>query len=188
VKRILLDASSAILLHKAGVLDAAIEAHDVWMSRAVYREVAHEGRPGADAVRAAVRDRRVTIAAESAGERSTAAANLGAGERDTIADYLANRECFDFIVTDDGGAARLCQTRGLPFVNALLMVRLLRWGGHLRPERSDAAWALLQSIGRYSSEILQKAEAFLPEDLAAFHSPKASSHSGSGKDSVEGTG
>lgn len=32
--RILIDASSAILLYKAGVLDGVLDAYDVWMSRA----------------------------------------------------------------------------------------------------------------------------------------------------------
>ncbi len=168
--RILIDASSAILLYKAGVLDNVLDAYEVWMSGAVFKEVDKEDRPGARAFREAIRTHRITVGPERAESAFAAAPSLGEGERETLIQFLSDGDRFRFIETDDGDAARLCRSMGLPFVNALLMVRLLRWAGHLPREKSASAWATLQTIGRYSTEIIQKAETISPDHLLAFYS------------------
>lgn len=156
MKRALLDASSAILLYKTGLLEVFIGLYHVFIPRSVLQELTLENRAGA-----AVFAHHVTadiikvIDTDKVVPNSTALSkamnSFGKGERDTVMCLKAGKG--DFIVTDDGKAARYCQDKALPFINALLFPRLLYFAGIMSINESRTKMASIIHVGRYSPQI-----------------------------------
>ena len=170
---ILIDASSAILLFKAGVLDHLLAAYRGVVALSVYRELtAGDAYPGAREI-AALHQRGVleVCTVPPAGEvmaksDGVALATLGRGERDTLLYYLGGRGAF--VVIDDGRGARCCRSGRIPFINALLVPRIFSLAGKMTEERCAAAFEVLVVTGRYSPGILAWARSAGRKELATF--------------------
>ena len=97
---------------------------------------------------------------------TSALQNLGLGESDIIQLYTAG--CGDFVVTDDGAAAKYCTRQNIRFINALLIPMLLKCTG----KRSDAyclrKFDEIVNIGRYSQWVVEYAAQCGEEELAFF--------------------
>jgi len=156
MKRALLDASSAILLYKAGLLEVLTGVYHVFIPRSVQQELICNNRSGAATFAQHVTAGTIkVIDTDNAVPNSTALESglnsLGRGERDTIRCLKAGKG--DFIVTDDGRAARYCQDKALPFINALLFPRLLYFAGIMSPNERRTKMETIIRIGRYSPQI-----------------------------------
>ncbi len=169
-KRVLLDASSAIILFKAGLHAVLLEMYTVVMPEAVYKEITANSYPGAEEYRQFLADTKIAIKGpllDSANKTVRSGLNsLGRGEHDVINLYYAGQG--DFIITDDGAAARYCKREGIPFVNALLVPQILGAAGVKDRNFCRESMDEIIGIGRYSSKIIAFAQECQREDLSFF--------------------
>ena len=91
---------------------------------------------------------------------------LDRGEHDTILLFLSGNA--DFIIVDDGKAARFCYKNHIPFINALLFPRILAMAGSITKLESMARFNDVSGLGRYSERIIQQARLYSTEDLEQF--------------------
>lgn len=170
MKKVIIDSSSAIILFKTGQLHALLTTYHAVMTASVYRELTVNDLAGADSFRRyrqqdAIRIKN-TPAPCAADDSSVPLQALDAGERDSIALYLARGG--DFILLDDGRAARLCRDNGIPFINALLFPRILFCAGKLSQTAADMAAGRIMRAGRYSQPVIDFARRAGPEALLPF--------------------
>lgn len=177
LKRVLTDASSAILLFKAGLAETATALYQMILSDAVYGELTGHRLPGAEFFRGAVDGgliHRRTVGGEAVGgpgevreiADSLSERSMGAGERETILLYLEGAG--DFVLIDDRRGAAFCRDNGVPYINALLVPRILFIAGHLHKAAMVAATDRVLSLGRYSDAIAAYARNLSNERLAVF--------------------
>lgn len=167
-KAVLIDTSSAILLFKSNWMARLMDHYRVGAGPKVFEEMTVSGHPGAGEFARWQMEKRLVLhtpngsAAETGGDLK----RLGAGERECIALYYAGAA--EFIIIDDGPAASLCRRESIPYVNALLIPRLLE----PRPAFCDSGTATaIQAIyasGRYAPWVLEYALTCPPEDLIFF--------------------
>ena len=166
------DASSAILLFKAGLLSLFLENYHLDLARSVFRELTQPGYPGADTFLEL--ENRVRDVAESDVPASwlEPARSLDRGEKETIFLYAKTRhlpgKTNGFILVDDGPAARFCKTRDLAFINALLVPKLLCFSGQMNETACQESMDRLCRLGRYSDRIIRLAHGFSRTDLEYF--------------------
>ncbi len=166
MKTAVVDASSAILLFKAGLFDRLIRTYAVVFPEAVRFELTALGYPGAAEFRRAVRLRRVAVRAAPDRPLPPEAAALHAGEREAVALFLSGLG--DFLVLDDRRGALACRALSIPFINALLFPRILWLSGRMAESGFRRATARVSAAGRYGEEIRAKARTLGKSDLAAF--------------------
>lgn len=169
--RAVIDASSAILLQKVGLIEACYRLVPLLMTRSVFSEVTVARQPGADVFRRlaetwpgiAIVDDPVPPCFDGHADDLE---KLHRGERDTLALFLCGG--VRFVVIDDGKAVRACRRIGIPHVNALLLPKLLYFSNRLSDEQSRLFFSRLSRLGRYAKPVLQWAETCVPSDLALF--------------------
>ena len=156
MRPVLIDASSAILLHKGGLFEAVASAYRLTAAGPVRDELTREGYPGARTFAAALADGRLTrldtAGIPEAPALTSNAARLHPGERATLAAMLAGRG--DFVIMDDGAGARFCREHSLAYVNALLCPRILRLAGRLSAAAAEDRMARIRRQGRYAPNIV----------------------------------
>ena len=97
-------------------------------------------------------------------------ASLDPGERQTLMLYFQN-VCPDkplFIIMDDAKGARFCFSQKVPFINALLVPKILWFAGLLNKDDYLDKTARVIEKGRYSRTVIEKAKALSSSDLALF--------------------
>jgi hypothetical protein len=159
MKPVLIDSSSAILLFKSGWLDATLEHFHFRTGQAAFRELTVPGYPGADRFERLAATGGLEILPALGADPAIADAalsSMGPGERECIQHFLAGSG--RFILIDDGRGAAYCRDHRLPYINALLMPRILALAD---PDigRPAVAKALAQiySLGRYAPWVLDHA-------------------------------
>lgn len=167
-KSILIDASSAILLFKSGWMGPLMEHYRVGTGPAAFREMTVADYPGASAFRQWQQEARLILHPQClpAVSVGTDRNGLDPGERECITLFL--RGTGTFVVIDDGPGAAFCRREGIPYVNALLIPRLLSPAS--AAARADAETAMQQifAIGRYGPWVLEYALTCPPEALVFF--------------------
>jgi predicted nucleic acid-binding protein len=167
LKTVLVDTSSAILLHKADLLTDMQSAFCIQLTASVYEELTRHQRPGARTVAESRRDRRITIVTPNGTVGSQhLPTNLHRGERDTLLCFLDGG--VDFIIIDDGPGAGYCRREAIPYVNALLCPRLLVVCGRLSPIEARLAMTRIRDLGHYSNWIKRYADTCNEAALSAF--------------------
>ncbi len=163
----MIDSSSAILLYRADLLTAMARACHLVMVPAVYAEITVGGRSGAATVREACSSGLISLVetGDTVNEDASLSA-LGVGERKTLMAF--GRENAHFIIIDDRKGARACQARDIPYINALLCPKILHCTGHIDTQTFQRAFQRIQSIGRYSSAIIDYAMNCTSEMLGQF--------------------
>ena len=147
MKKALVDSSSAILLYKAGLFQRLTEIYRVMLAEVVFAELTCDGYPGAEAFK----ESGVTLFRVSAQTSVT----FGKGERDTIAGYLQGFG--DFVLIDDGAAAKYCKEKSIPFINALLVPKVFYLAGAIGEDEQRSSTKFLMDLGRYSRKVIQYA-------------------------------
>ncbi len=146
MKTALTDASSAILLYKSGLFDLFLDNWQVVMGPKVYAEITRQGYPGAEffeSRRAAggfqvlesvicivgsvnfSEDNQALAQAITPGGKKQS--RRGAGEIETISLFVPGMD--GFVLVDDAGGAKLCRRQSVPYINALLVPKLLYYTG-----------------------------------------------------------
>ena len=166
-----IDASSAILLYKAGLFIPCTRYFSMIMEEEVYKEVRVPDHPGADFFLSMIQKKCVKVCRVDPGRRKiTLPENLDPGERQTLMLYFQNVHPDGplFIIMDDAKGAKFCMTRKVPFINALLVPKILWFAGRLDKtiylEKTDA---IIQT-GRYSRAVIEKAKGLSRTDLDMF--------------------
>ena len=90
-------------------------------------------------------------------------AGLDSGESSAILLFYAGQG--DFLITDDGRAARYCRKSGIPFINALLFPVVLQLAGLWDDAASRRAMAEILETGRYSSRVVAFARECGKQDI-----------------------
>jgi hypothetical protein len=95
---------------------------------------------------------------------------LDLGERQTLGLYFLNTAANkrSFIIIDDAKAAKFCFRHKVPFINALLVPKVLWFAGIFDENDYIEGTARVIEAGRYSRTIIEKAKALSPSDLALF--------------------
>lgn len=167
-----IDASSAILLYKTGLFVPCTQYFSMVMEANVYKEVRVPDHPGAKFFLSMVQKNSVKVSLADTDHRVyiTLPENLDLGERKTLILYFQNHcpEARSFIIIDDAKAARFCLRQEVPFINALLVPKILWFAGVLNKNDYIDKTALVIEKGRYSKTVIEKAKALSSWDLAAF--------------------
>jgi predicted nucleic acid-binding protein len=168
MKKSILDASSAILLFKVDLLQELTDVYQVFVTGSVLQELTRGNHQGADSfLHFASLNKIRTIDSENILLKCKASGDsiysLDQGEHDTIKCFAAGG--YDFIITDDGRAARYCKKNGLPFINALLFPRLLYFADLISWQESNNKTDAIIRIGRYSTEVIEWARNCQKESL-----------------------
>jgi predicted nucleic acid-binding protein len=157
---IVLDASTAILLAKAELLDAFIDGVEqtVAMPRDVREECA--GRDSLDArlIARAIEQKRIEVkgAERRAIQRLMSDFGLGRGEAAAIA-LAAPKGAL--VATDDRRAIQACKVLKIPFTTAISVLTRMREKGVLSREEALEKLNRLTRDGRYKKEIIAAARA-----------------------------
>ena len=124
-KAVLIDTSSAILLFKSGWMPPLMEHYQVGTGPVVYQEMTVLHHPGATSFARWRKEHRLVLhASNGAGiEPDDDLNRLHQGERECI--RLLYEGAGAFIILDDGRGAAYCRRKAIPYVNALLIPRLL---------------------------------------------------------------
>ena len=169
-KKAILDASSAIILYKADLHTITADLYNLLMVPSVVDEVTQKNYPGAGAYQQLIAAHRITTAhsVEKVPQQkdSKRLTTLDPGEKDSIRMLLNGTG--DFLITDDGDAAKFCRQTSLPFINALLIPTILTV---IEPEKADH-WHLcgnrVMTIGRYSEWVINYARNCSKNELSHF--------------------
>lgn len=160
MKRIVVDASSAILLFKVELFDELMGAYGVVLAQSVYQEVSRPGYPGASTFSGYCASRRFEICSVTRLEKISSVQTavlsaLGNGEKETIMLFLNGD--VDFIIIDDGRGAGFCRDNQIPYINALLVARILLLSGNISEAAFQNKIEMLIRRGRYSKKIIDYA-------------------------------
>ena len=168
MKPVLMDTSSAILLHLAGIIEPFITACPVGITTAVLTELTAFGGKGAKEFSDYIRKDRITLVEtrETASHDCQRLMKLDHGERTLIQAYINGHG--RYIVIDDKKGAQFLRAHNFPYINSLLAPRILRAAGALSANRAQTAFSFLKSRGRYAGWIIDYAESCPPEDLRFF--------------------
>jgi predicted nucleic acid-binding protein len=151
-KTAVMDASSAIILCRADLHMLVCELYDIVLPLTVYREITVHPYAGAGEFKRLAAENRIRVLDRALIEEKHGIQGLDAGETDVIALYLAGGG--DFVITDDGRAARYCRQEKIPFINALLFPVILRCAGLHDDESCRLAMARIVAGGRYSRDVI----------------------------------
>lgn len=168
-KRAIVDASSAIILYKAGMFGQLVDTYHIAMAPSVLSELTRNGYPGAEYFKTVGRQRAVSVVSAgglSAGTYPPRLLRLDRGERDTIGCFIDG--CADFIIIDDGRGSGFCSDNGLRFINALLFPKVLLLSGRSSTADFREKTARIIQLGRYSQKIIEAGAAMNIGELTFF--------------------
>jgi len=151
-RRVGLDASTAILLHKAGLLDVACRAYRMVTTPVVRREIARGGGEGEEILR--LMDRRGVETAGGEGEIP--------GEESLFMLFQAGR--IEAVFADDGDFLALCRRKNVPHYSSVMVPWLLYRNGFLTGEEALRATARVAGTGRFSGWVLGFVESLWREE------------------------
>jgi len=172
VPRAMIDASSAILLTKAGAMEACCQVFRIQMTRRVFEEVTVPNRPGERRLRTlAEKETGFAVVEDPTGTLTDRLAadllRLDPGERDTLHHFLNGAA--RFVVLDDGKAVRVCRRQGIPHINALLCPKILYYRERLPDaQQVRSLFERIAGLGRYSKDVLAWARQCRRSDLDFF--------------------
>jgi hypothetical protein len=167
MKTAVIDASSSILLHKAGLFQALVNHYHVLMPPSVYAEITVADYPGDGAFKHC-RDRALMRidSPPHDGNRGPFLPAMGRGEADTLRLFTVFPQ--SFVIMDDGKGARYCRDHEIPYINALLVPKILFFSGQLPRSEYRLAMETLSRLDRYSGFVLNFARTCTFEDMACF--------------------
>jgi len=160
LRRVVADSSSIILLQKVRLIGTFLDNYRVIIPCHVYGEVTGGGKKGSNELGNLLSENIV----QSPGDNRIE--GMGQGESSVIALYLDGAG--DFVLLDDKKGANYCKAQAIPFINALLVSRILWLAGAIKEDNYRAAAELLIQEGYYSDMIIKKAAAIRDVELQQF--------------------
>lgn len=147
MKITLTDTSSLILMHKAGILDLFLEHYHSRISSGIYSELIVENRTGAQDFLLYCKKKRIEVVNDSSSEKIEI--GLKGAEKELIRLYLAGMG--DFIIIDDKAGAGYCRDNSIPYINALLLPKILFYVSIIDKKTLKSTTDRLLNAGRYAS-------------------------------------
>lgn len=145
-------------------------AYCIVMSDSVFDEITRKRLPGSDEYRKLLLKKQLKVFPVSSPPSRSAADNslqrLDRGERDTL--FLYQEGYGDFVITDDGAAARFCLSNKVPFVNSLLLLRILHHSGTIDDSSYETGFKSLLAQGRYSEKVKEYSRSCPDSELLFF--------------------
>lgn len=164
----LADSSSLILLYKSGLLDTWLLHYRCRITPEIFMEITCPHHTGSESFGQFFSKEQILLPHS----KSELPEHLDPGEASLLRAYrhLLSRSPKQqiFLLTDDKDAARYATCQGVPFINALLVPKLLFYGDYLQEEEFEYYTTLILLKGRYSAKILSRAEKFTALDLGFF--------------------
>ena len=99
-------------------------------------------------------------------DHAAALSALGKGEKDTILLFLCGAG--DFIIIDDGRGAGFCRDHRIPYINSLLVARILLLSRMISEDVFQKKIEMLTRLGRYSQKIIDYAATCPSQEMALF--------------------
>ena len=155
------DSSSIILLQKSILFETLLACYDVAVAEEVYTELTCLPKKGAARLKQLLNNRII------ASKNSPNIDNMGRGEKATIG--LFNGGVCDFVLLDDRRAAHYCRDHQVPFVNSLLVPRILQNCGLISEKEAQVSSTSLLQNGYYSAAVISRAKALTDADLRKFY-------------------
>jgi len=157
VSKLVLDASTAILLAKIDVLRRAASKTDCWIGEVAVAEA--RAKQTDDAVVIATLLDAVAIRRDSIGDgldmdKLMRDFNLHAGEAEAV---LLAKSRSAVCGTDDGRAIRCCKVLGVKFTTAVSLLVALAEAGEVESALASERLQMLERFGRYDTRILEDA-------------------------------
>lgn len=167
-KAVLIDTSSAILLFKSDWMIPLMKGYRVGTGPVAFREMTATGYPGATAFTQWQQQNRLVLhpRCPTGHARQRDLHRLDPGERECINLFYSGAGTF--IIIDDGPGAAFCRREAIPYVNALLIPRLLGPGAAIDGAGIEAAIQKIYVRGRYAPWVLEYALTRPLEDLGFF--------------------
>ena len=159
-RRVVADSSSIILLHKVKLFETFTHLYYMVITGQVYGELLAGAKEGSTQLRSWLHERVEQCILNGS------LAGMGRGESSVIALYLEGGG--DFVLLDDKKGAMYCKKLGIPFINSLLVPRILYFAGVINEVTMQEATRLLIKEGYYSPQIIKKAENITVSDLHHF--------------------
>ena len=171
MKRAIIDTSSAILLYKVRLFERLKDTYNVIIAVSVYHELSVDGHAGAERFQRWYQEEAFQVLEPDplSPLRSADLRNrlpTGAGEKDTLTLFLQGAG--DFVIVDDRAAALTCRKLGIPYINALLVPKVLFMAGRCSQDTLRRATEGLISIGWYSKRVLRTAERLSDTSMQGF--------------------
>jgi hypothetical protein len=168
MKTAIIDTSSAILLFKSGIITDFLSAYNVVMTKSVQDEILQDGYPGSNEFKNYFKRKSIKLISGKKITRnnSTGLLKLDKGERDSINVYLNG--IGDFVVIDDGQGASFCKKEKIPYINALLVPRILFDSKKINRHIFKKKMGMVIGIGRYTQPIIEYAYNCPNKDLECF--------------------
>lgn len=160
LRKVVADSSSIILLQKVRLLKVFLRNYRVIIPCQVYTELTDGGKEGSRELGNLLMKNIVQSPDDKRIE------GMGQGESSVIALYFDGAG--DFVVLDDKKGAKYCKSREIPFINALLVSRILCLAGAINGDDCEVAAELLVREGYYSDSIIERATAIRDNELQQF--------------------
>lgn len=166
MKSVIIDSSSLILLYKCNIIPDLLKYCSIAIPGAVMAELTVPGYDGALFIDDLCRKKIIKVYEPDSGRIEKLSRSLHAGEREVIALFYEGKG--DFIIIDDGKGSAFCRDKKIPYINALLTVKILFLKRLIDEVQYAYAWRLLLEKGRYSQKIIKWAENADEHALAFF--------------------
>jgi predicted nucleic acid-binding protein len=154
-RTLVLDASTAILLAKVGLLRDLVAHGEALMAETAVAEALAKDTEDARAIRRLIEEGRiVSIRVECELEDLRRDFRLHAGELESIA---PGRERDAICATDDGPTIRCCKVLGVEFATAIGFLLALTDAGRIDRQVALEVLSELERVGRYDARIVEDA-------------------------------
>lgn len=162
---IIADSSSIILLQKSALLENVMRGYRMAVALQVYHELVGGGKKGSEELR------RLLCKHIEVPVKEPFIHGMGLGECAVIT--LFYEGIGDFVVIDDKKGAQYCRQHAIPFVNSLLLCRVMYLAGSVKEETYRKTTKALMERGYYSDRIVATAASMSEEELQRFFPTQA---------------
>jgi predicted nucleic acid-binding protein len=156
MKTVILDSSSAILLFRCNIINTLLKYYHLLIPYAVFTELTVPGYAGSDVFIELCSSGFIKVYKPVKNNPDEPGKSLHIGEREVISLFLEGRG--DFVIIDDGKGGAFCRDNNIPYINALLAVKILNLKQLINGQEYFDAWGWLTENGRYSEKIIEWAE------------------------------
>jgi hypothetical protein len=156
MRSVIIDSSSFILMYKSNAVIPLLKFCSAVIPEPVFDELTVPGYEGSEFFRDLCSMGGITVCKSEPMNNQVLPGTLHAGERGVISLFYEGKG--DYIIIDDRKGGAFCRDKNIPYINALIAVKILFLRQLVTEEEYVSAWTWLVNNGRYSGKIIQRAE------------------------------
>lgn len=164
MKKVIIDASSVLILFRTGLLEPCCAVYCVFLPGCVFHEIVDAGKEGSREIADLVESGIMEVLHDPEGRAEEP--ELRGGEKSAVDHFRAGG--YDFIILDDRKAINYCKGKGIPFINALLIPKMLCYAGMMDEDDMRSYMKRISATGRYSHDITSRADVLGKKELRLF--------------------